>query len=130
MPHCMLFANTVYDWPFDAIHARGDAITVLDDHNHQPHMESCDPGIFPSFFYDYSKPAGRQAYLDIIGRFIVNGSADGVYSDCYVESGLRCGRADPSNCTAKRNGTRHKPPARLAHVSTPSRAQLARADEA
>ena len=57
-PHCMLFANTIYDWPFDLAHAGGDAVDVLDIHG-KPHVESCDPGIFPSYFYDYSKPAGR-----------------------------------------------------------------------
>ena len=27
-PHCMLFANTIYDWPFDRAHAGGDAVDV------------------------------------------------------------------------------------------------------
>lgn len=68
------------------MHAGGNEIDVLDIHG-RPHMESCDPGIFPSFFYDYSRPAGREAYLSVIERLVVNGSADGVYSDCYSESG-------------------------------------------
>ena len=73
---------------------------MLDIHGN-PHMESCDPGIFPSFFYDYGKPVGRQAYLDIIERAVVNGSADGVYADCYGQYGLQCQGA---TCTAQRNG--------------------------
>ena len=51
-----------------------------------------DPGIFPSFFFDYGKDAGRKAYLDIIERAVVNGSADGVYADCYGSFGLECGK--------------------------------------
>lgn len=47
------------------------------------------------------KEAGRKAYLDIIERAVVNGSADGVYADCYGEYGLACKGGD---CTAKRNG--------------------------
>ena len=99
-PHCMLFANTIYDWPFDLAHAGGDSVDVLDIHG-KPHMESCDPGIFPSFFYDYGKPGGRKAYLDIIERAVVNGSADGVYADCYGQYGLTC---KGGGCKAKRNG--------------------------
>ena len=48
------------------------------------------PGIFPSFFYDYGKRLGREAYLGIIERAVVNGSADGVYADCYGQYGLVC----------------------------------------
>ena len=47
------------------------------------------------------KEAGRKAYLDIIERAVVNGSADGVYADCYGQYGLTC---KGSECTAKRNG--------------------------
>ena len=70
-PHCMLFANTVCeysaehantlfssplmldtdDWPFMSTHALGNAVDVLDVHG-KPHEESCDPGIFPSFFIE------------------------------------------------------------------------------
>lgn len=66
-PHCMLFANTIYDWPFDLAHAGGDAVDVLDIHG-MPHMESCDPGIFPSFFYDYGNV--KESYLVLIYIYI------------------------------------------------------------
>jgi hypothetical protein len=99
----MLFHNSVYDWPFDRAHERYLDNDVLDVHGNV-HMESCDPGIFPSYFFDYSRPAGRQAYLDVISRLVVNGSADGVYADCYSEYGLRCNKTDPTSCRASRNG--------------------------
>ena len=44
-------------------------------------MESCDPGIFPSYFWDFSRAAGQRAWLDIISTHIANGPADGVYDD-------------------------------------------------
>lgn len=103
-PHCMLYMNTVYLWPFDAADSQGDAIRVLDIHG-QPHMETCDPGIFPSYFFDYGKPAGQRAWLDIVSKNVVNGNADGVYADCYATNPLRCSKdATNDTCTARRNG--------------------------
>jgi hypothetical protein len=71
--------NTVYDWPFDAAHALGaENIDVLDI-NGQPHVELCDPGIYPSFFIDHGRPAGQAAFQHIFRKYIVDGAADGVY---------------------------------------------------
>jgi hypothetical protein len=54
-PHGMLYINSVYLWPFDAASHLSQAAMVTDVHGN-PHMESCDPGIYPSFFYDFGKP--------------------------------------------------------------------------
>lgn len=80
--------NAVYDWPFDAAHAGGNSVDVLDIHGN-PHTEQCDPGIFPSFFLDYGRLAGRQAFLNAVEKYIVNGTADGVYLDCYTTIPLK-----------------------------------------
>ena len=54
---------------------------VLDNAG-KPHMESCDPGIYPSYFLDFGRKAGAEAWLDIIRTHLVNGTADGIYVDC------------------------------------------------
>ena len=68
----------------------------------KPHEENCDPGIFPSYFFDFGKAAGARAWLDIIRKHIVNGEADGVYCDCCGMVPFHCG--NNNTCTAKRNG--------------------------
>ena len=103
--HAILYMNSVYLWPFDAASAQGKAVQVLDVHG-EPHMESCDPGIFPSYFWDFGRAAGQRAWLDIITDHIVNGPADGVYDDCDSTIPLRCPDPESGNntCIAKRNG--------------------------
>ena len=66
-------------------------------------MESCDPGIFPSYFIDFGRPTGQQAWLDIIRTHVVNGSADGVYVDCDPTIPFTCDGKNQT-CVAKRNG--------------------------
>eukprot|EP01045_Picozoa_sp_COSAG04_P002201 COSAG04_NODE_78_length_28355_cov_17.016457_4_plen_271_part_00 len=103
--HAILYMNSVYLWPFDKASALGKAVQVLDVHG-EPHMESCDPGIFPSYFWDFGRAAGQRAWLDIITQHIVNGPADGVYDDCDSTIPLRCPDPESGNttCIAKRNG--------------------------
>ena len=43
-------------------------------------------GIYPSYFFDYGKPAGAKAFLDIIRTHIIDGAADGVVSDSQAAS--------------------------------------------
>eukprot|EP01051_Picozoa_sp_SAG22_P011177 SAG22_NODE_1055_length_5789_cov_3.943234_7_plen_69_part_00 len=65
--------NQVYNWPFDLSHGTHGGPTemnVVDVHG-RPHVEQCDPGIFPSFFYDHGREAGREAFLDVIRRNVV-----------------------------------------------------------
>jgi len=97
-PHAVLYMNSVYDWPFDAAHA--DGADVKDIHG-VPHAEQCDPGIFPSYFRDYGQAAGRRAFLGAMEKYIVNGTADGVYLDCFDQMPVRCNKA--GTCTASRN---------------------------
>ena len=73
-PHAMLYMNSVYDWPFDAAHAKH--ADVLDINGH-PHAEQCDPGIYPSFFLDHGRQAGQEAFQAIFQKYIVDGAADG-----------------------------------------------------
>ena len=106
-PHCVLYMNSVYLWPFDAAAALGNAVQLLDVHG-APHMESCDPGIFPSFFWDFGRSAAQEAWLRIIRDHILGGAesyADGLYNDCDSQNPIRC-PSDLSNntCVAKRNG--------------------------
>ena len=96
----MIYLNSVYDFPFSKTH--DVSIDVLDIQGN-PHMESCDPGIFPSYFFDFGKAKARKAWLDILQDSIVNGSADGVYIDCYSTMGLKCDDKNET-CIAKRNG--------------------------
>ena len=101
-PHAILYMNAVYDWPYDAAHGGGaENVDVLDIHG-VPHAEQCDPGIYPSFFLDYGRPAGRAAFLDAVEKYIVNGSADGVYLDCFDTLPLHCDKTNTS-CVAIRN---------------------------
>ena len=105
--HAVLYMNSVYLWPFDKASGQGTAVQVLDV-NGNPHMETCDPGIYPSFFWDFGRAAGRKAWLDIITDHIVNGPADGVYDDCDGTIPIKCPdpETDPGNntCRANRNG--------------------------
>jgi hypothetical protein len=99
----MLYMNAVYDWPFDAAHAGGNSIDVLDI-NGKPHIEQCDPGIYPSYFLDFGRQAGRDAFVNIFQKYIVDGSADGVYLDNFNDIPLTCkNKADPNDCEAIRN---------------------------
>ena len=75
-PHAMMYANTDYDWPFDKQHAAGaEAIDVVDV-NGVPHAERCDPGIFPSYFFDHGRAAGRAAFLSVFRDTVVGGHAE------------------------------------------------------
>ena len=97
---------SVYLWPFDAASGQGSAVQLLDTSG-SPHMESCDPGIYPSYFWDFTRKAGQAAWLQIIKDHLVNGPADGVYNDCDGTIPIRCpsGATDPATvCVAKRNG--------------------------
>jgi hypothetical protein len=100
-PHAVLYMNSVYLWPFDAAASLGAAAMVTDV-NGKPHEENCDPGIYPSYFFDYGKPAGAKAWLDIIQKHIVEGAADGVYCDCCGLIPFKC--SHNGTCIAKRNG--------------------------
>lgn len=106
-PHSIMYMNAVYLWPFDAASALGSAACVTDSTG-APHEESCDPGIYPSRFFDFSKSAGAKAWLDIIRTHVVKGAADGVYVDCDQTIPFHCPRNASSEaadiCTAKRNG--------------------------
>ena len=105
-PHFVLYMNGVYLWPFDAASALGDQARVLDIQG-EPHAESCDPGIFPSWFFDFSRAAGAQAWLNLVKTHVVSGVADGVYVDCDGTVPFHCpspsGGADDV-CIARRNG--------------------------
>ena len=105
-PHAVLYMNSVYLWPFDAASAEGTSVQVLDTAG-APHMESCDPGIYPSYFWDFTRKKAQDAWLAIIQDNIVDGPADGVYNDCDGTIPIRCpaGATDPTTiCEAKRNG--------------------------
>jgi hypothetical protein len=104
-PHAVLYMNSVYLWPFDEASALGADAMVTDVHG-APHAESCDPGIFPSYFFDYGKPAGAKAWLDIVRRAVVGGAADGVYCDCCGLVPFDCRNSSGANgtCVARRNG--------------------------
>ena len=39
----------------------------------------------PRYFFDYGKPAGSQAWLDIVNKHVINGAADGIYIDCATD---------------------------------------------
>lgn len=101
-PHCMMYMNGVYDWPFDAAHGLGaQEIDVLDI-NGVPHAETCDPGIYPSFLLDYGRPAGRNAFLGAIRKYVVNGGADGVFLDNFAQIPMKCNQTS-GVCEAQRN---------------------------
>jgi hypothetical protein len=93
-PHCMLYMNAVYIWPFDKSSALGSAVMVSDTQGNV-HAETADPGLFPSFLWDFGKLGGQKAWLDIAIRGVVNGPADGVYADCYMSMPLFCHAPGP-----------------------------------
>merc|ERR1719305_865343 len=98
----MLYMNAVYDWPFDAAHAPGaEAVDVLDV-NGVPHTEVCDPGIYPSYLLDYGRPAGREAFLGAVRKYVVHGGADGVFLDNFAEVPMSCNKTS-GVCEAQRN---------------------------
>jgi hypothetical protein len=99
-PHCVLYTNANYLWPYDAASAAGDAVRIVDVHR-RTHVETCDPGLFPSWIFDYSKKAAQQAWLSIVARGL-NSSADGIYADCYTGNRIQCHPRDSTNCTAFR----------------------------
>jgi hypothetical protein len=101
-PHCMLYMNAVYDWPFDAAHAAGAEATDVLDVNGKPHAEVSDPGIYPSYLLDYGREVGRKAFADSVTRYVVKGAADGVFLDNFAEVPMRCDRRSGA-CTASRN---------------------------
>jgi hypothetical protein len=72
-PHAMMYANSVYDWPFDKQHARGSHHIDVLDVDGVPHAEQCDPGLFPSYFIDHGREAGRLAFLQTFHDVIVHG---------------------------------------------------------
>ena len=102
-PHCVLYMNADYLWPYDQASAQGDAIRIVDVHG-ETHMETCDPGLFPSYLFDYSKQAAQRAWLGIVARAL-NSSADGVYADCYINSRIKCVPPGSTNCVTGGNGT-------------------------
>ena len=79
--------NTNYLWPFDKNNQLGDDIRVLDIHG-RTHVQACDPGLWPSFLYDFGKARAREAWLQTVQRGL-NGSADGFYADCYTDRVLK-----------------------------------------
>lgn len=101
-PWARRYLNAVYDFPFSATHAQGDAIDLLDVHG-KPHMENCDPGIYPSFFFDFGRAAAQKAWLAILRRTVAEGSADGVYVDCFNTIPIKCNETT-GKCVARRNG--------------------------
>jgi hypothetical protein len=108
-PHCMMYMNAVYLWPFDASNAKGTEVQLLDIHG-QPHMETSDPGIFPSYFWDFSRPTGEAAWLAVVERALAGGAVDGIYADCYYKFPFKCKgnlTAPTGNCRAIRNGKAH-----------------------
>ena len=99
----MLYMNTVYDWPFDATHGLGaQNVDVLDIHGN-PHMEQCDPGIYPSFFLDHGRPAGQQAFLNIFRKHILNSSGCDDSSPPHNFSSMHTHASKESACTPKAN---------------------------
>lgn len=101
-PHCMMYLNSVYLWPFDKASSLGDEVKLLDVHG-RPHAENCDPGIFPSFFWSWDRPAGRAAWQATVNRTVLDGAADGAYVDCFEQIPLSCNETT-GECTARRNG--------------------------
>lgn len=100
-PNLMLYVNAVYLWPFDSTWAKGEQVQLMST-NGKPHLESCDPGIYPSSFWDFGRASGREAWLQVVDRAFVNGPADGLYVDCYKEMPVEC--LPNGTCIARRNG--------------------------
>ena len=107
-PHCQMYMNAVYLWPFDASNAKGHEVQLLDIHG-QPHMETADPGLFPSYFWDFSRPSGEAAWLAVVERALAGGAVDGIYADCYYKFPFKCKNLThpTQNCRAVRNGKQH-----------------------
>lgn len=101
-PHTMMYLNSVYLWPFDATAALGSPVMVVAEDG-QPHAENCDPGIYPSYFWGWNRPAGQAAWLATVNRTILAGAADGAYIDCFAVP-FTCNAANTS-CVARRNGS-------------------------
>lgn len=114
-PHCVLYMNSKYLWPYDAVSAQGDAIRIVDVHGNT-HTETCDPGLYPSYVFDYSKKAAREAWLGIVARGL-NTSADGVYADCYINTHFIKCDARGGNCVTTGNGTSTHHPMRNNYVT-------------
>lgn len=102
-PHCMLYLNQVYDFPFDKTQMLGNDIHVLDIDG-RPHVESIDPGLYPVSFFDLGRKAGQDAWLSIVQDNVVDGAADGVYVDCYGTLPFKCNDTTSKYCNARRNG--------------------------
>jgi len=101
LPHCLLYVNHVYDWPFDLAHGGGARdVDVVDVHG-MPHVEVCDPGIYPTFFTDFGRKAGREAFLSSIRTHVVEGAADGVWLDNFNQVPFNC--SGGGGCTALRS---------------------------
>lgn len=113
VPHFMLYANSVYNWPFDKMTGRAGGVAAVSLHGADGtvHAETNDGGIYPSYFIDHSRPSGRAAFQSVFEDYIVNGLADGVYLDCFSQNPISCKPALGSAlvagqeqvCTAQRN---------------------------
>ena len=86
----MLYANSVYNWPFDKITGLGLETVSLHGSNGKVHAESNDGGIYPSYFIDHSRKSGQQAFLSIFKNYIHPDGADGVYLDCFDQNPIGC----------------------------------------
>eukprot|EP01048_Picozoa_sp_COSAG05_P025346 COSAG05_NODE_6405_length_964_cov_2.158382_2_plen_228_part_01 len=89
-PHFMLYANSVYVWPFDKMLERGMSAILLHGADGTVHAETNDGGIFPSYFLDFGRASGRSAFLSVFSDYIVNGTADGLYLDCFMRVPIKC----------------------------------------
>ena len=118
-PHCMLYTNAVYLWPFDRSSELGAAVQVTDARG-DVHVETADPGLFPSYLWAFDRPAAREAWVDVVRRGVVNGSADGVYVDCYMSMPLFCHAPGPPT-----DGAAAEPPSPTACFATNNRCKCA-----
>ena len=87
-PHLMIYVNAVYLWPFDA--GAANLSNKLVDINGAPHEENNDPGLFPSYFWSYDRPAAASAWVDNIRRALEppGTAADGVYVGKITEKSM------------------------------------------
>lgn len=111
-PHMMLYANSVYNWPFDKITGLGLETVSLHGIDGNVHAETNDGGIYPSYFIDHSRQSGQEAFLSIFKNHIYpDGGADGVYLDCFAQNPIGCKPplrrhlqpGEPRTCVAQRN---------------------------
>ena len=58
----MLYTNAVYLWPFDRSSELGAAVQVTDARG-DVHVETADPGLFPSYLWAFDRPAAREAWV-------------------------------------------------------------------